>query len=111
MLCNNVKLLMRSDHSGWYSFICRSKTWQPCIGALRLLLKKVPDKGVQILSQCLEPENKKFSSFSIFERSAFMLSFSFNKQLLFTAAKENAYYKHQGPFKIKKQFKQNSNQL
>lgn len=66
MLCNNVKLLMRSDHSGWYGFICRSKTWQPCIGAPRLLLKRVPDKGVQILSQSLEPENKKFSSVSIF---------------------------------------------
>lgn len=66
MLCNNVKLLTRSDHSGWCSFIPRSKTWQPCIGAPRLFLKKVPDKGVQILSQCSEPENKKFSSVSIF---------------------------------------------
>lgn len=36
-----------------------------------------------------------------FERSAFMLSFLLNKQLLFTAAKENAYYKHQSPSKIK----------
>lgn len=34
-----------------------------------------------------------------------MLSFLFSKQLLFTAAKENAYYKHQGSFKIKKQLK------
>lgn len=111
MLCNNVKLLMRSDHSGWFSFICRSKTYQPCIGTLRLLLKEIPDGSVQI-NLCLEPENMKFSmSLLLFERSAFMLSFLFNKQLLFTAAKENAYYKHQGPFKIKKQSKQSSNQL
>lgn len=40
-------------------------------------------------------------SLLFFERSAFMLSFLFNKQLLFTAAKENAYYEHQGPLKIK----------